>query len=76
MFSALHSSVYHKTHDTTVIDSVITDIVMKMNVEVNSCSSVSIVDRRQEVIRCNIAHIVIFLALRHCTVDMQTVDFV
>lgn len=48
MFSALHSSVYHKTHDTTVIDSIITDIVMKMNVEVNSCSSVSVVDHRQK----------------------------
>ncbi len=73
MFSALHSSVYHETHDTTVIDSVITDIVMEMNVEVNSCCSVSIVDRRQEVVRCNTAHIVIFLAPRCCTVDMQIV---
>jgi len=53
MFSAPHSSVSHKTHDTIVIDSIITDIVMKMNVEVNSSSSVSAVDRRQEVVRCS-----------------------
>lgn len=46
MFNAPHKlSVGTKAHDIALIDSIITDIVMKMNAEVNSVHF----DVRQEV---------------------------